>query len=175
MCLYADFFIIMCTPCEVVRGRCCGRAMDAFNRLKTYIAIQGIQSGMFLFRTHEEQMNLYRLKAIPAATIKGFLNHEMVADAACCVLHPLLVANFRFLHKKKPYWKDLVQQERLIRYMYGLGEQYKSMPTIDVPGYFRIAALPNLKSSWKSIELSVVIQNLRRCSHTAQKNLGFRT
>lgn len=53
-CYYEDLFIKSRTPLEVVRGRFARRVIDGFNRLKTYIAIQPSQSGMFLFHTHGE-------------------------------------------------------------------------------------------------------------------------
>lgn len=150
-CHDADLFINSRTPRNVVGGQFAGRAVDGFNRLKTYIATQPTQTGMFLFRTHVEQMYFDRLNSIPAATIKSWRGFEMVANEAWCGSHLLLTAELR--HKKTSYCQYLVRQEWFMRSKYGLSVPYQCMTTLDVRGDFGNAAFPRLTSFWKRIEV----------------------
>lgn len=137
----------------MARGRFTCHDIDGSNSLKTYISIQPAQLGIFLFRTHREQMYLDSSNAIPAATIEGWSGRQMVSDAAWCGSHLLLVSGFRYLRKNKSYWLELVRQEWSMRSKYGLVIPYYSVKRFDVRGNFRNAAFPRLTSFWKCIEV----------------------
>lgn len=152
-CRDTDLFINDRTPRGVARGRFARRAMDGFNRLKTFVPIGVGQSSLFLFRTHGEQQYLERLNAIPATTIEGWRGRDIVDNAAWCGSHPLLVAEFRYRDKRTAYWQDLVRHERRMRSKYGLAVPFQCLTTFDTRPCFRENAFAELTRFWRRLEV----------------------
>lgn len=108
---------------------------------------------MFIFITYEEQTYLERFNAIPVTTIESWVNQEIVPYAACCWSHPLLVAEFQYLHKKNTYWQDYVRHEWHMRSKYGLAITHQCMTMFDVRNNFCAAGFVRLTNFWTHIEV----------------------
>lgn len=80
-------------------------------------------------------MNLFTLNAIASATLDSQQGREIVVYTARCQLNSVLVAEFRYLHKKTSYWHVLGLNGRHIRSKYEMAMRNHCMKKIDVQGY----------------------------------------
>lgn len=104
-CRDADLVIGHNRTLAGTRAKFACKVMDGFNQISTWIApAEEIGTGMFLFHTYTEREYLKNLKSIPAETIEGWRGRTGVDGASSCWQKPLLVPEFRYLHKTSRYW-----------------------------------------------------------------------